>query len=95
MCWSRSHKKGGTPAAVMRRSPPGLSCLMGLDLQRKRPLADLTPEAPAPAPEARARAEPPPPPVKAAGDMTLAVEETPSFEHTTRSHDNPNETRKR
>ena len=28
----------------MRRSPPGLSCLMGLDLQRKRPLSDLTPE---------------------------------------------------
>ena len=65
---------------------------MGLDLQRKRPLADLTPEAPAPAPVAMAE---PPPPGDAAGNMTLAVEETPSFEHTTRSHDNPNETHKR
>ena len=27
----------------MRRSPPALSCLIGLDL-RKRPFADLTPE---------------------------------------------------
>ena len=28
----------------MRRSPPALSCLLGYDLQRKRPLVDLAPE---------------------------------------------------
>jgi len=78
----------------MRRSPPALSCLTGLDLQRKRPHADLTPEAPEPAAQAAAQAEPPPP-GEAAGDMTLAVEETPSFAHTTRGSHNPNETRKR
>ena len=32
----------------MRRSPPGLSSLLGYDLRRKRPLVDLTPEEPAP-----------------------------------------------
>jgi hypothetical protein len=64
---------------------------MGLDL-RKRPHADLTPEAPAPAPAAMAE----PPAGDAAGDITLAaVEPTPSFEHATRRSDNPNETRKR
>ena len=91
MCWSRAHKKGGTPAAVMRRSPPGLSCLMGLDLQRKRPLADLTPEAPAPEPEPEA------PTAATAGNIvTLAiVEPTPSCAHVTRKDDNPNEERKR
>ena len=62
----------------MRRSPPGLSCLMGLDL-RKRPLSDLTPED---------EAEESPPPLDA-GDMAPAVEETPSFEHTTGTSDNP------
>lgn len=70
----------------MRRSPPGLSCLAGLDLRKKRPHADLTPEAPEPAPTVAADAEPLP--ADAAGDMTLAVEETPSFAHTTRSCDN-------
>ena len=74
----------------MRRSPPALSCLTGLDL-RKRSHADLTPEAPPPEPVAVAE----PPPGDAAGDMTLAVEETPSFEHTTRVSHNPNETCKR
>ena len=74
----------------MRRSPPALSCLTGLDL-RKRSHADLTPEAPAPEPAAVAE----PPPGDAVGDMTLAVEETPSFAHATRGNDNPNETRKR
>ena len=100
MCWSCLHKKGGTPApapapAPMRRSPPGRACLAGLDLQRKRPHADLTPEA---APEAEAEVEPSPPPLSdAAGDIiTLAmVERTPSFAHATRTHDNPHEKRKR
>jgi len=65
---------------------------MGLDLQRKRPHADLTPEAPAPAPAPM----PEPPAGDAAGDIALGmVEPTPSFEHATRSSDNPNETRKR
>ena len=59
----------------MRRSPPGLSCLMGLDLQRKRPLSDLTPED----------EEPEPPPAVVVVDMTLAVEETPSCAHATGS----------
>lgn len=67
----------------MRRSPPGLSCLMGLDL-RKRPFADLTPEDP------RGEAEESPPqPLAAAGDMAPVVEETPSFEHATGTLDNP------
>jgi len=61
----------------MRRSPPGLSCLMGLDL-RKRPLSDLTPED---------EQESPPP--LAVGDMAPPVEETPSFEHTTGTSDKP------
>ena len=30
--------------AMMRRSPPGFSCLLGLDQRRKRPLTDMTPE---------------------------------------------------
>ena len=60
----------------MRRSPPGLSCLMGLDL-RKRPLSDLTPED---------EQESPPP--LAVGDMAPPVEETPSFEHTTGTPNN-------
>jgi hypothetical protein len=51
---------------------------MGLDL-RKRPLADLTPED---------EAEEPPPPL-AVVDMTPPVEETPSFEHTTGTPNNP------
>ena len=59
----------------MRRSPPGLSCLMGLDLQRKRPLSDLTPED----------EEPEAPPAVVVVDMTLAVEETPSCAHATGS----------
>ena len=63
----------------MRRSPPGLSCLMGLDLQRKRPLSDLTPEDEEP------EAPPPPPAVAVVVDMTLAVEETPSCAHATGS----------
>ena len=29
---------------MMRRSPPGFSCLLGLDQRRKRPLTDMTPE---------------------------------------------------
>lgn len=66
----------------MRRSPPGLSCLMGLDL-RKRPLADLTPENPTDEYD-----QPPPPPL-AVVDMTPPVEETPSFEHTTGTPNNP------
>ena len=41
-CAALSNKREET--AHMRRSPPAFSCLMGLDLQRKRPLADLTPE---------------------------------------------------
>lgn len=77
----------------MRRSPPGLSCLAGLDLRKKRPHADLTPEAAEPEPEPATMARPPL--GDAAGDITLAVEETPSFAHTTRGSDNPNETRKR
>ena len=60
----------------MRRSPPGLSCLMGLDL-RKRPLSDLTPED---------EQELPPP--LAVVDMAPPVEETPSFEHTTGTPNN-------
>ena len=60
----------------MRRSPPGLSCLMGLDL-RKRPLSDLTPED---------EQESPPP--LAVEDMAPPVEETPSFEHTTGAPNN-------
>jgi hypothetical protein len=54
---------------------------MGLDL-RKRPFADLTPENP------RDEAEEPPPPL-AVVYMTPPVEETPSFEHTTGTPDNP------
>lgn len=69
--------KGG-PWRTMRRSPAGLSCLMGLDLQRKRPLSDLTPEDEEP--EA-----PPPSPAVVVVDMTLAVEETPSCAHATGS----------
>jgi len=63
----------------MRRSPPGLSCLMGLDL-RKRPLSDLTPE------DEGQEAAPPPPrlPVAVVVHMAPAVEETPSFERTQR-----------
>jgi len=63
----------------MRRSPPGLSCLLGLDLQRKRPLAELTPEDAAEREEGTAKE----------GDrggresevITLVVAETPSCEH--------------
>ena len=51
---------------------------MGLDLQRKRPLSDLTPED---------EEESPPP---AVGDVAPAVEETPSFEHTSCKNDNLN-----
>ena len=62
----------------MRRSPPAFSCLMGLDLQRKRPLADLTPED--------EESEPPQsPPAVVVVDMTLAVEATPSCAHATGS----------
>ena len=95
MRWSRLHKKGGTPApATMRRSPPGRACLMGLDLQRKRPLSDLTPEA---APEPEPEAEPAPTTAATAEDIiTLAlVEPTPSFARCTRTHDNPHDERKR
>ena len=60
----------------MRRSPPGLSCLMGLDM-RKRPLSDLTPED-----------EPESAPPPAVGDMAPLVEETPSFEHITGTPNN-------
>jgi hypothetical protein len=63
---------------------------MGLDQQRKRPFADLTPEAPAPEAE-------PPPSGDAAGDIiTLAiVEPTPSSAHCTRKDDNPHDACKR
>lgn len=87
MCWSHLHKKRGT-AAAMRRSPPGLSCLMGLDLQRKRPLADLTPE------DGEAESSPPSPPPSplsaAMAEIALVVEATPSFKHTTGTLHNPN-----
>ena len=63
----------------MRRSPPGLSCLMGLDL-RKRPLADLTPEHE----EQEAPPPPTPPAVAVVVNMAPVVEETPSFERTQR-----------
>ena len=69
----------GRGPAHMRRSPPGLSCLMGLDL-RKRPLSDLTPED--------EEQEPLPRPASVAVDMAPAVEETPSFEHATCKNDN-------
>jgi len=52
----------------MRRSPPGLSCLLGLDL-RKRPLEDLTPEEPE-EPAGGAALE--------GGDMALVVDATPA-----------------
>lgn len=71
----------------MRRSPPGLSCLMGLDL-RKRPLSDLTPED-----EGQEAA--PPPPRAVVVHMAPAVEETPSCAHATGSIDNSDSVCKR
>jgi hypothetical protein len=64
----------------MRRSPPGLSCLLGLDL-RKRPLADLTPEEPPPDEAAVHGA--------AEGDISLVVQETPTTAHASCKNDNP------
>jgi hypothetical protein len=52
---------------------------LGLDLQRKRPLSDLTPED---------EAQEAPPSPTAVGDVALVVEETPSFERTTSTIDN-------
>lgn len=73
----------------MRRSPPALSCLLGLDV-RKRPLADLTPESEAvqqrqgegqgQAPEAGSEGE---------GHISLAVQETPSCAHVACKLHNP------
>lgn len=57
----------------MRRSPPGLSSLLGYDLRRKRPLVDLTPEEPAPLSPKEAEAE-----AARRRDVTLVVEATPS-----------------
>ena len=57
---------------MMRRSPPGFSCLLGLDQRRKRPLTDMTPEE-----ETTEAGE-------AVGEeevMTLVVPETPSTAH--------------
>ena len=72
----------------MRRSPPGRSCLMGLNL-RKRPLADLAPE------DEEQEAPPPPPAVVVVVDMALAVEGTPSWAHATGSIDNSDSVCKR
>ena len=70
----------------MRRSPPALSCILGYDLRRKRPLVDLTPEDEEPAPLAPEEAE-----AEAAQRrvMTLVVEETPTCEQITRKNHNP------
>ena len=65
----------------MRRSPPGLSCLLGLDL-RKRPFEDLTPEEPPP--EEAAVHGP------AEGDISPVVEQTPATTaHVSCKNDNP------
>lgn len=58
---------------AMRRSPPGLSSLLGYDLRRKRPLVDLTPEEPAPLSPKEAEAE-----TARRRVITLVVEATPS-----------------
>lgn len=57
----------------MRRSPPALSCILGYDLRRKRPIGDLTPEEPEPLLSKEAEEE-----AAQKWDMTLVVEETPS-----------------
>ena len=54
---------------MMRRSPPGFSCLLGLDQRRKRPLTDMTPEE-----ETTEAGEA----VREEEVMTLVVPETPS-----------------
>ena len=75
--------------ADMRRSPPGLSCLMGLDL-RKRPLSDLTPED-----EEQEESPPPRSAVAVVVHMAPVVEETPSCAHATGSIDNSDSVCKR
>lgn len=60
----------------MRRSPPALSCLLGMDL-RKRPRSDLTPE------------EPPPEEPEAQCVIALVVGGTPSCEPIVCKNDNP------
>ena len=71
----------------MRRSPPGLSCLLGLDLRRKRRLADLTPEA-----ESEEEAAEEGETGRGEGEViTLVVEETPSCEHTACKIHNPSD----
>ncbi len=68
----------------MRRSPPALSCLLGYDLRRKRPLVDLTPEEPAPLSPKEAEAE-----AARRRVMTLVVQETPTCEQITCKNHNP------
>ena len=70
----------------MRRSPAGLSCLLGYDLRRKRPLVDLTPEdEPAPLAPEEAEAE-----AAQRRVMALVVEETPrTCEQVTCKNHNP------
>lgn len=68
----------------MRRSPPGLSCLLGLDLRRKRPLTDLTPDDEEAGEEGEKGG-------REGEVITLVVEETPSCEHTACKIHNPSD----
>lgn len=58
---------------MMRRSPPGSSCLLGLDQRRKRTLTDMTAEEEETAEEGQGGRE--------QEVMTLVVAETPITAH--------------